>query len=338
MLSLGGSRSSTRSRHQLHVRRLGDLGEFGGVPGPNSKYATSLGKPIIRFDTADYSPEARHAGVWRDDVVVADHESGSNRGLVALARTFRNLTVRPLPDAVPEQPPIPATYTFNVRAVIRSRRNLPPDEQAHVLDTLQQHVDDGTRPEELRRLLVEFSRRPDLTAQLEEPIHLLATRLDVAPDDLFNVSVQPNADPRQYTLSRRPAESPAGEVEIERPSSPTQEGLPQEPIDKRRGHGLPDGAAAGLPRTAGTMGPDQELGVDRRPADAPNAGATASGATSRTGLRLTVALSAVALATVAVIAVVVVLTERGRPMTPPQRRSRRCSYSRPRPLRQLAAT
>ena len=146
-------------------------------------YAVALRKPAARFDLQTNL----HLGSVSDsfaDVAVCSYSPGDKLSIAQIARTLRRLSKVSLPDELPPPPMVPATYIFDVGTQIRSRRDLRPEEQQAVISQLDQYVEEGVPPADLRRFLTEFSRRDDITVDISHKVLALGQKLGLDADAL----------------------------------------------------------------------------------------------------------------------------------------------------------
>lgn len=92
--------------------------------------------------------------------------------------------VRDLPPTLPPAPPVPASYLFDTRAEIRSRRVLTPAEQMALIEQLGHHLEGDTSPTDILRLAGELRGRDDLTVEASRALTTIEDRArTAAPHD-----------------------------------------------------------------------------------------------------------------------------------------------------------
>ncbi|HLL76863.1 MAG TPA: TIR domain-containing protein [Pyrinomonadaceae bacterium] len=79
----------------------------------------------------------------------------------------------PLPDPLPEAPPVPVSYLCSLKERIDSPNPLSSQEQITLLFELEEELREGRSPAEIRDLLLSLKRRDDLLAKI-------ATKVDAA--------------------------------------------------------------------------------------------------------------------------------------------------------------
>lgn len=83
----------------------------------------------------------------------------------------------PLPDTLPAPPPVPVSYLGTLKDRIDTHASLTPQEQNLLFLELEEAIDEGRSPAELRDLLLCLRRRDDLLAKV-------GTKIDGALKDL----------------------------------------------------------------------------------------------------------------------------------------------------------
>jgi len=144
-------------------------------------YAQALGIPIvpIQIGPVDHLRTTPVA-----DIQVVDYrERTVENGLVLLSAVQEAAAKRrPLPDPLPEGPPVPFDYLFRLGSAI-SREHLTPQEQADFIHQLQESLEtesDETVRGDAQELLVALRHRSDVTYRNAQEIDRLIASLDAS--------------------------------------------------------------------------------------------------------------------------------------------------------------
>jgi hypothetical protein len=115
---------------------------------------------------------------------------------------------KPLPDVLPQAPPVPISYIGNLKDQIDSKAALSFDEQASLVLKLKERLEDPDTRQDAITLLKQLRKRDDLYARIGREIYTLLQVTEDEPTDL--PEYEPPARPKPEPL--RPAEpTPASE-------------------------------------------------------------------------------------------------------------------------------
>lgn len=136
-------------------------------------YVLRLGKPILPVLVADginmnlLTPPI-------NEIQVTDYRRRDKGATLALFKSINAAPpAAPLPDPLPEAPPVPVSYLSTLKERIDTPETLSPNEQITLLFELEEELREGRSPEEIRDLLLSLKRRDDLLAKI-------ALKVDVA--------------------------------------------------------------------------------------------------------------------------------------------------------------
>jgi hypothetical protein len=184
-------------------------------------YAHRLGKPFLPIALETVAP-----GLCNEYVATAQwigYDSADRRSLFALVRGIRNLPpCPPLPDPVPERPPIPISYLTQLKALIDSNDELTRGQQVLLLSDLKESLG-GPDDAAARVLLRALRRRRDLTVPVEREIaELLGTGAGAPPPD-------PPGEPKRRRAEGRTRGSRSGGSVPSPPGQQPAELIPEPP-------------------------------------------------------------------------------------------------------------
>ena len=139
-------------------------------------YAIALNRIVIPVHIVETDLRAMPSSLESHQIVT--YTQGDKTETMALARALAHVEAgRPLPDPLPEEPPLPGSYFGSIRDRIKSRDPMNLDQQLGLLYRLRLRADDEARDDVLS-LLTGFRARDDLFAsvatQIDELQRLLA--------------------------------------------------------------------------------------------------------------------------------------------------------------------
>lgn len=129
-------------------------------------YARGTRRDVLRIAI---EPGVRH-GV---DLTYVD---SSAEELATVIAALRSADVREVPTTLPPAPPVPASYLFDTRAEIRSRRVLTPSEQMALTEQLARHLESDVPPGDVLRLVRDLRSRDDLTVEAARALGVIERR------------------------------------------------------------------------------------------------------------------------------------------------------------------
>ncbi len=139
-------------------------------------YVVGLGKPILPVMVADVLLNLLSAPL--NEIQVTDYRSRDKNAAFALFRAIHSSPdAPPLPDPLPVAPPVPISYLSTLKERIEAPASLSPPEQNLLFIELEEAIDEGRSPTEIRDLLLSLKRRDDLLAKV-------GTKVDSALRDL----------------------------------------------------------------------------------------------------------------------------------------------------------
>jgi TIR domain len=141
-----------------------------------ARYADLLDRPIIPLRLhdgldAELAPAPLPQKQW---ISFTQRDKGD---LKVLLRALAQIDLRPLPERIPEAPPLPRSYVVDLKEAIDSPDSLDLGGQLVILHRIEDRIDDAENAERLERLLLAFRSRHDLLAELLPKVDLLLGRL-----------------------------------------------------------------------------------------------------------------------------------------------------------------
>ena len=142
------------------------------------RYVEQLGKPILPVLVSD-GINLNLLSHPLDAIQVTDYRRRDREAGFALARAiYTTPPAPPLPDPLPAPPPVPVSYLSDLKERIDSPETLTLESQAALLFELEQEVERGRSPAEVRDLLLRMQQRDDLLAKVATKISLALKNLD----------------------------------------------------------------------------------------------------------------------------------------------------------------
>lgn len=170
------------------------------------QYAQALGKPILPVQVAELDSARRNPLAMMHAIDYRYPGAGNSIDLVAAVQEAR-ARAAPLPQPLPEAPPMPFAYLMRLAHQV-SGPELSPQEQAALIAELRAGLEDDGAEESIRReiatLLHMLRDRPDVTYRSQIDIDSVLTSLDSS--ESFP-TYQP-APPPTYPHVRDPAMYP----------------------------------------------------------------------------------------------------------------------------------
>lgn len=136
-----------------------------------------LGKPILPVLVSD-GINLNLLSAPLNEIQVTDYRLRDKGAAFALIKAL-NATpaAATLPDQLPPAPPVPVSYLGTLKERIDVNGTLSAQEQNLLFLELEDAIDEGRSPAELRELLLSLKRRDDLLAKV-------ATKIDAALKEL----------------------------------------------------------------------------------------------------------------------------------------------------------
>lgn len=136
-------------------------------------YVCGLSKPILPVLVAD-GINLNLLSAPINEIQVADYRSRDKGAAFAILKALNATPACPaLPDPLPAAPPVPVSYLGTLKERIDFDGTLGAQEQNLLFIELEEAIDEGRSPVEVRELLLALKRRDDLLAKV-------ATRVDAA--------------------------------------------------------------------------------------------------------------------------------------------------------------
>ncbi len=134
------------------------------------EYAGALGKPILPVLVADGISINLLPPVLQKTQHI-DYRGQDRQTAFALGRALADLPVAPpLPDPLPEAPPVPVSYLGSLSAKIEAARPLTLDEQNSLVIELRRGLRNPADANDIRTLLRKLKARADLYAQVDRDV------------------------------------------------------------------------------------------------------------------------------------------------------------------------
>ena len=141
-------------------------------------YVCGLGKPILPVLVAD-GINLNLLSAPINEIQVADYRSRDKGAAFALLKALNATPAcEPLPDPLPAAPAVPVSYLGTLKERIDINRPLGVQEQNLLFLELEEAIDEGRSPTELRELLLSLKRRDDLLAKVGAKVDAALKTLD----------------------------------------------------------------------------------------------------------------------------------------------------------------
>src|ERR1044071_3659051 len=141
-------------------------------------YVCGLNKPILPVLVAD-GINLNLLSAPINEIQVADYRSRDKGAAFALLKAL-NATPAcpPLPDPLPASPAVPVSYLGTLKERIDVNTPLGAQEQNLLFLELEEAMDEGRSPTEIRELLLRLKRRDDLLAKVGAKVDAALKSLD----------------------------------------------------------------------------------------------------------------------------------------------------------------
>jgi hypothetical protein len=141
-------------------------------------YVSKLGKPILPVLVAE-GVNVNLLSHPLAEIQVTDCRGGDKQAVFALMKSiFATNDAPPLPDPLPDAPPVPLSYISNLSERIDSSTPMSAQDQITLLFELEQELEDANSRTEVRDLLLRLKRRDDLLAKISHKIDEALRGLD----------------------------------------------------------------------------------------------------------------------------------------------------------------
>ena len=141
-------------------------------------YVCGLGKPILPVLVAD-GINLNLLSAPINEIQVADYRSRDKGAAFALLKALNATPAcAPLPDPLPAAPAVPVSYLGTLKERIDVNGPLGVQEQNLLFLELEEAMDEGRSPTELRELLLSLKRRDDLLAKVGVKVDAALKALD----------------------------------------------------------------------------------------------------------------------------------------------------------------
>jgi hypothetical protein len=129
-------------------------------------YVVALGKPILPVLVSD-GINLNLLSAPLNEIQVTDYHLRDKRAAFALIKALNAAaSAPPLPDPLPTTPPVPVSYLGTLKERIDCNGTLGAQEQNLLFLELEEAIEEGRSPVELRELLLSLKRRDDLLAKV----------------------------------------------------------------------------------------------------------------------------------------------------------------------------
>jgi hypothetical protein len=140
-------------------------------------YVVQLGKPILPVLVSD-GINLNLLSAPLNEIQVTDYRLRDKGAAFSLIKALNATPLAAaLPDPLPTQPPVPVSYLGTLKERIDSSATLGAQEQSLLFLELEDAMEEGRSPVEIRELLLSLKRRDDLLAKV-------ALRVDAALKEL----------------------------------------------------------------------------------------------------------------------------------------------------------
>lgn len=159
--------------------------------GSEYDYASKLGKvilPILISDGVSINvlPPALSA------IQYVDYRKHDKEAALSLFRALNHLPgAKPLPDPLPDQPPVPITYLSSIKDQVEAEKPLSFEEQSAIFLKLKELYGGSDASEDALNLMKRLKKRMDLFAAIAEEINAFLQR-EKLPDPPPNDRVPDN--------------------------------------------------------------------------------------------------------------------------------------------------
>jgi len=166
-------------------------------------YVVGLGKPILPVLVSD-GINLNLLSAPLNEIQVTDYRLRDKGAAFAIMRAINATPAAPpLPDPLPTAPPVPVSYLGTLKERVDAPGQLSPQEQNLLFLELEEAIDSGRSPAEIRDVLLSLKRRDDLLAKV-------GTKVDAALRELERKTA-PSPQPRRHApqpISAPPVQTP----------------------------------------------------------------------------------------------------------------------------------
>jgi len=140
-------------------------------------YARSLNKPILPILIGDISVNLIPKEL--SEIQFVDYRKNDKLGFIALKKALASLPdADPLPDPLPQAPPVPISYLVDLNERIASTTTMSFEQQSALLIELKGQLRCCDHPDDVYRMLHDFRKRNDLLASVAQEIDDILERRD----------------------------------------------------------------------------------------------------------------------------------------------------------------
>ena len=145
-------------------------------------YVLRLGKPILPVLVAD-GINMNLLTPPLNEIQVTDYRRRDKGATLSLFKSINAARpAPPLPDPLPEAPPVPVSYLCTLKERIDTPEPLSSNEQITLLFELEEELREGRSTDEIRDLLLSLKRRDDLLARIATKVDAALRSLDGGAD------------------------------------------------------------------------------------------------------------------------------------------------------------
>lgn len=214
-------------------------------------YVCGLGKPILPVLVAD-GINLNLLSAPLHEIQVTDYRARDKGAAFALLKALNSTPAcQPLPDPLPPPPAVPVSYLGTLKERIDFNGPLSAQEQNLLFLELEEAIEEGRSPVELRELLLSLKRRDDLLAKVAVKVDTALKTLDAKTAMQVRKKVTPAGTglasagmkkPDPGNLSAAPSQCPRCQIQVEAESLFCQKcGAPLKQQAGAVSHGTADG-------------------------------------------------------------------------------------------------
>jgi len=173
------------------------------------RYAEALGKPVVPITIERNFAEGllppSLAQIQRVDYTAQD-----KRAFATLLRAFSTLPEAPaLPEVLPEAPPVPASYLFDLKTAIDEPGQMEASRQDELLSELRGRLDSGHSQADVLALTQRFRQRNDLLLRVDRQLAEFETELQAGSHPVAQASGSVASSPSPPPRTETPPEPPS---------------------------------------------------------------------------------------------------------------------------------
>lgn len=163
-------------------------------------YAMQLSKPILPVLVSE-GVNINLLPPPLNEIQVTDYRRRDKGAAFALVKSINTTPpTPPLPDPLPTPPRVPVSYLSNLKERIDSTEPLSSQDQKTLLSELEEKLQEGRSPTEIRDLLLSLKRRDDLLAKVGTKVDALLKSLEgKTPAEPRSQEPQPRHCPHCHT-------------------------------------------------------------------------------------------------------------------------------------------